>query len=100
VITIQIIDHTTGRSAIAEIPSMQAPALRSALQEVRDELADRISARYVYEREAPYTRAITALGTFAAAFNKLVPKGDPDFGPRSQLWPDEDVLHAEGKQPA
>ena len=99
-LTIQIIDHATGRSAIAEIPAEQAPAFRSALQEVRDELADRISARYVYEREAPYTRAITALGTFAGAFNKLVPAGDPGFGPRSQLWPDEDLLHAEGKQQA
>ena len=96
-LTIQIIDHAAGTSAIAEIPSEQGPALRSALQEVRDELADRISARYVYEREAPYTRAITALGTLAGALNRVVPAGDPGFGPRAALWPDEDVLHAEGK---
>lgn len=82
---------------VAQIPEEQLPALRSALQELRDELADRISARYVYEREAPYTRAIIALGELAAKLNELIPEGDPMFGPRSQLWPDEDLMHAEGK---
>lgn len=80
---------------IANIPEEQLPALRSAVQEVRDELADRISARYIYEREAPYTRAIIALGEFAAKLNDMVPAGDPAFGPRSQMWPDEDKVHAE-----
>jgi hypothetical protein len=56
---------------------------------VRDELADRISARYQYDREASFTKAIIALGTLAGAFNTLVPVTDPGFGPRAHLWPED-----------
>jgi hypothetical protein len=56
---------------------------------VRDELADRISARYQFEREPSFTKAIIALGAFAAGLNAIVPAGDPGFGPRAHLWPEE-----------
>lgn len=74
---------------IVQIPEEQLPSLRSALQELRDELADRVSGRYEFKREAPFTRAIIALGTFAGALNCVVPAGDPGFGPRAHLWPEE-----------
>lgn len=88
-LTIQIIDHERGVSKIAEIPTEQAPAFRAAIQEVRDELGDRISARYKYDHEAAWTRGIMALGAFAAALNVVVPVADPKFGPRAHMWPDE-----------
>lgn len=84
-----IMEPTEGSTKIAQIPDEQLPSLRSALQELRDELADRVSGRYEFKREAPYTRAIIALGTLAAALNCVVPAGDPGFGPRAHLWPEE-----------
>lgn len=84
-------------SRLVLIPDEQLPALRSAIQEIRDELADRISGRYIFEREAAYTRALIALGALAGGLNALIPKGDEAFGPRAHLWPDEDRLHEEAK---
>lgn len=84
-----IFEPTEGPTKIVQIPDEQAPAFRSAIQELRDELADRVSGRYEFKREAPFTRAIIALGTFAAALNCVVLAGDPGFGPRAHLWPEE-----------
>lgn len=84
-----ILEPEDGPTKIVQIPQEQLPSFRSAIQEVRDELADRISARYQFEREPSFTKAIIALGAFAAGLNAVVPAGDPGFGPRAHLWPED-----------
>lgn len=75
---------------IVQIPDEQLQAFRSSIQELRDEIADRIGGRYEYRREGPWSRAIAALGTFAGGLNRMIPEGgDPQFGPRANLWPEE-----------
>lgn len=55
------------------------PALRSALQEIRDEIGGRLVGPHRFAREHALTRATIALGAVAAEVNRLAPKGDPDY---------------------
>jgi hypothetical protein len=71
-------DHY-GQTATAEIPTCLAPALRSAIQEQRNELAGRASGAHQYNREDAITRALDAIGALAAAINAVVPEEDADY---------------------
>lgn len=82
-------EHPDHPVKIVQIPDEQTPSFRSSIVELRQELADRISARYQFEREPSFTKAIIALGAFAAGLNVVVPNGDPGFGPRAHLWPED-----------
>lgn len=76
---IAIVDTHTGLSSTAEIPSEFAHSFRSAIAERREQLGSKATGAYQYEREDAITRAVAAMGTFAAALNTTVPKEDPDY---------------------
>jgi hypothetical protein len=79
VITIQVIDHETGRSAIAEFPSSFGPALRSTLADHANELGERSSGSHHYDKEDALTRAMGAHGPLRAAVNRVIEKEDPHY---------------------
>lgn len=69
----------TGVQAHAEIPAEHGPALRSAIQEHRNELGERSKGSYDFKVEAALTRAISAWGQLAAAINHVIPEEDSDY---------------------
>lgn len=78
-LTLQIVDNDTGASAIAEIPAAHAPALRSAVTEIRQELGERLAGAHKYGKEDALTRAVSAIGAFASALNRVVLVEDRDY---------------------
>jgi hypothetical protein len=72
-------DTTTGVQQTASIPSAHAPALRSAINERRNEVGERASGAHKFLKEAALTRGISALGILAAALNSVVPEEDPCY---------------------
>jgi len=77
VIYIYIQDRAS--EASIDIPSEFGPALRSAVNEMRNELGERAAGAYQYQKEDALTRAIAAVGALAAAINQVIPKEDPDY---------------------
>lgn len=67
------------KTITANIPSSQAPAFRSALDEMRNELGGRASGAHKYAKEDALTRAVASVGQFAAALNYVIPEGDPNY---------------------
>lgn len=76
-LTITLVHY--GKSATVNIPTCQAPSLRSAVDEIRDELGGRASGAHQYNREDSITRAVDAIGKLSSAINYVVPEGDPDY---------------------
>lgn len=72
------VDDTTVQEL--HIPSEHGPALRSAIAEIRNELADRVTGSYRTKREAALTRALAAVSALAGGINKVVRKEDLDYG--------------------
>jgi hypothetical protein len=56
-----------------------APALRSALDELRNIVGGRLEGVHPFAREDALTRAAVAVGDLAAGFNAVIPAGDPDY---------------------
>jgi hypothetical protein len=77
VITITFVGN--GRSANANIPDEQAPSLRSAISEIRNEIGARASGAHDFLKEDALVRALAALGSLAAALNHVVPEEDKDY---------------------
>lgn len=73
------VQEDDGLPAIAEIPSEQGPALRSAINEIRNEVGARLEGSFTFAKEFALTNAASALGTLAAAINKVIPNEDPDY---------------------
>lgn len=65
------------------IADEHAPALRSALDELRTILGGRLEDAHLYVREDALTRASIAIGTLASAVNQIVPKEDPNYNVRA-----------------
>jgi hypothetical protein len=61
------------------IAEEHAPALRSALEELRNILGGRLEGVHPFAREDALTRAAAAVGDMAAGFNAIIPAGDPDY---------------------
>lgn len=78
-IVITILDDVSLRMETAEIPRDFAPAFRSAVNEIRNELGERLAGMHRYEKEDATTRAVAAIAPFAAAVNKVIPADDPDY---------------------
>lgn len=72
-------DTQTGRTSTADIPAEHAPALRSSIEEIRNELGERVSGAHKFDKEHALTRAVSAMGRVAAALNLVIPEGDPDY---------------------
>jgi hypothetical protein len=76
---IQITVEEGASVSVADIPSALGPALRSAIEELRNELGERAAGAHKYDKEDAITRAITAVGTLAATINAVIPEGDPAY---------------------
>ena len=59
-----------------------APALKSAIEEISNEVGGRLEAPHSYDREDALTRAARALGALRAAVSAVVPQADPNYSPR------------------
>jgi len=77
-ITQRPIEPWPGR-AIAMIPDAHGPAFRSAIEEIRNELGERLAGAHKYEKEDALTKAASAVGAFAGILNSVVPEGDKDY---------------------
>lgn len=60
-----------------EIPVEIAPAFRSAVDEISNELGERLEGPHSFDREEAITDAVMALGALRAAFFSRVPAGHP-----------------------
>jgi hypothetical protein len=78
-IRVTVDDTQTGVSAIADIPAEHAPALRSAVAEIRDTLGGRVEGAFSFKKEHALTRAASAIGRMAAALNLVIPEADRDY---------------------
>ena len=72
------IQHDNALAGV-QIPDAFGPAFRSFVEEMRNELGERLAGIHRYEREDALTRAMAAVGPFAATVNAIIPKGDPDY---------------------
>lgn len=68
-----------GESSTAVIPTEQGPALRSAINEIRNEVGERLAGSHRFAKEYALTRASSALGALSAAINHVIPQEDPDY---------------------
>jgi hypothetical protein len=78
-ITIQIIDDETQKSAIAEFPSSLGPSFRSTLANHANELGERSSGSHDYDKEDALARAMVAFNAFRAKVNEVIPTEDKDY---------------------
>jgi hypothetical protein len=81
-ITVEQFDPRTRKlvkSAVTNIPSIFAPATKSALEEISTEVASRLEGQYPFAREQAYTDAVVGLRALAAVFHQIVPQGDSRY---------------------
>lgn len=64
---------------IVAIPEEHAPSFRSAINEIRNELGERVAGMHNFDKEDALTRAVSAIGTFAGGVNRAIPKDDKDY---------------------
>jgi hypothetical protein len=76
---IRIIVQDGSNVAVAEIAEEHGPALRSAIDEIRNEVGERLAGSHRFPKEYALTRASTALGRFAAALNAVIRQEDEDY---------------------
>ena len=73
------LDTATGVETSALIPAEHAPALRSAILELNNELGERVAGAHNFAKEDALTRAVSAVGNLRAAINYVIPEEDPDY---------------------
>lgn len=78
-IRVTVLDTQTAAHATADIPAEHAGALRSAVNEIRNELGERVSGAHKFKKEHALTRAVSAVGRLAATINLVIPQEDPDY---------------------
>jgi hypothetical protein len=61
------------------IPARVAPALRSAIEEIRGEVGERLAGSHAFVKEQALTDASIGLAALAAAVNARVPAGDRHY---------------------
>lgn len=62
-----------------EIADEHAPALRSAIDDARQQVGKQLEGMHRFAKETALTNASIALASLAAAVNQQVPKGDPNY---------------------
>ena len=77
ILTLQ--DTQTGAQAEATIPAEHGPSFRSAIAEIRNEIGGRAEGLHKFKKEHSITRALSAVGQFAAAVNHVITEDDPDY---------------------
>lgn len=72
-------DHGSPIEITFSVLPSHAPALRSALDEIRQEVGTKLEGPKPYATEYALTAAAIALAALAAAVNQKIPMGDPDY---------------------
>lgn len=73
-------DPETGMKRITfEVADIHAPALRSAIEEISNEVGGRLTGQHAFAKEQALTDAAIGLGTLRKAINKVVGAGDPNY---------------------
>jgi hypothetical protein len=62
-----------------QVSRENAPALKSAIEEITNEVGGRLEAPHAFAREDALTRAAIALGALRRAVSAQVPAGDRDY---------------------
>lgn len=62
-----------------EVPDDMAPALRSVVEEMSNEIGERCAGTFRYGKEGAITRAAACCGILRAAVNAKVAAGDPEY---------------------
>jgi hypothetical protein len=62
-----------------DVHTEHAPALRSAVEEISNELGGRLEGMYTFPVEMALTNAVIALGTLRAAVCAKIPAGDANY---------------------
>lgn len=62
-----------------EVEAKHAPALKSAIDEISNEIGERLKNAAEYAVEDAWTYAAVGLGKFRAAISTQVPYGDPNY---------------------
>lgn len=62
-----------------EVHEAHAPALRSAVEEISNEIGGRLEGMYTFPQEQALTNAAVALGALRRAVDAKVAAGDPDY---------------------
>jgi hypothetical protein len=69
-----------GRIRISfEVHEQHAPAFRSAVEEISNEVGGRLEGPFSYARQDALTAAACALGSLRAATFAAIPAGDPAY---------------------
>ena len=78
-IEISFRNTNTGLEAVTTIPDEHGPSLRSAIEEIRNEVGGRTEGAFAFKKEHALTTASSALGRLASVANTVIPEGDPDY---------------------
>ena len=71
--------HDPELSFTFTIRKSHGPALRSAVEEISDELGSRLEGPHSFPKESSLTNAVIAIGHLRRAVNAKVDKGDPFY---------------------
>lgn len=77
-----------------EIPSQFGPALRSAMEDICNEIGGRLEGIHQYEKEDALTEAAIATNALRAAVNQVVPVGHEDYEQPTARFYQQDALEA------
>lgn len=78
----------------AEIPSIFGPALRSAMEDITNEIGGRLEGIHKYEKEEALTEAAIATNALRAAVNQVVPAGHEDHEQPTARFYQQDAIEA------
>jgi hypothetical protein len=96
VIIIKMTDTERPSAGVArvEIPSRFGPALRSAMEDMTNEIGGRLEGIHQYEKEDALTEAAAAANPLRAAVNAVVPEGHIDHEQPTARFYQQDALAA------
>ena len=77
-IHISVYNDESNARARVNIPSVFGPALRSAIEDISNEIGGRLEGIHHYAKEDALTEAAAALGPLRAAVNAVIPVGHED----------------------
>lgn len=93
-ILIVIDDTESGRVAQVKIPSQFGPALRSAMEDMTNEIGGRLEGIHQYEKEDALTEAAIAANALRAGVNQVVAVGHEDHDTPTARFYQQDALEA------
>lgn len=61
------------------IPDSHGPALRAAVDDLRNQVGEKLTGNHRYEKEEALTQSASALARLGAAVNAVVPRPAEDY---------------------